>query len=133
MAAYHGQVALVNSLIDAGASTMLLTSNGSSCLHLASQRGHVDVVELLLENLTDSDINLKNSCGKTALFLAVLRNHLNVVKALVERGANVGIKEENGWSPLHVASAKGYFNIMKYLLQKGGSIFSLSDLLACVV
>ena len=71
----------------------------------------------------DGDINLRNSCGKTALYLAVLRNHLNVVKVLVEHGANVGIKEENGWSPLHVASAKGYYSIMKYLLQKGGSIF----------
>jgi ankyrin repeat protein len=56
-----------------GAVGHLLDGDGSALLHLASQGGHYDVVELLLGH--GADANSLNSDGWTPLRLASQRSH----------------------------------------------------------
>ena len=43
--------------------------NGNSCLHIASQNGHFELVKLLVSR--GADVNCANGGGQTALHMAV--------------------------------------------------------------
>jgi ankyrin repeat protein len=55
-------------------------------LHLASQNGHVEVVQFLADHGADSTVQSKN--GHTPLHLASQNEHAEVVQFLVKHGAN---------------------------------------------
>ena len=50
---------------------------GNNALHLASQNGHKDIVELLIEK--GIDINQKCKNGFNALHLASIKGHKDIV------------------------------------------------------
>jgi ankyrin repeat protein len=43
---------------------------------------------------------------------------LSVVKLLVERGADVRLKDDAGWTPLHVAARAGYLSLVHLLVER---------------
>lgn len=57
---------------------------------LASEKGHVSVVNKLL--FTGTDVNTTASDGLTALMIASMEGHVDVVKALLTAGASTDIK-----------------------------------------
>jgi hypothetical protein len=102
-ASYHGYIKQVEAYVNAGADVnscisdeelltigiqaneKILNNKCTNALHLASEKGHVEVVEFLLDN--GADINAKTGRGYTALMYAKLNNHENVEKLLISRGA----------------------------------------------
>jgi len=67
------------------------------CIHEASNHGHRDVVELLLDNGAQSAINDKGgvTCdGITPIYDAASNGHLSVVQLLLDRGAKATIKTD---------------------------------------
>lgn len=50
---------------------------------------------------------------------ASLCSNLEVVKALIAAGADVNVKDEDGWTALYEASRGGYLEIAEYLKQNG--------------
>jgi ankyrin repeat protein len=52
---------------------------------LAAERGHKEVVELLLES--GADVNAKSNIGWTALMLAAFNGHKEIVEILKSYGA----------------------------------------------
>lgn len=44
-----------------------------------------------------------------------------VVKILVERGAQVNVQSQNGFTPLYMAAQENHDGVVKYLLSKGAS------------
>lgn len=52
-------------------------------MHLASLKGHAEVVEILLESGVAAE---KDTCGRTALFFAAQRGHVQVVQTLLASG-----------------------------------------------
>ena len=51
----------------------------------ASKEGHVEIVEMLLNN--GADVNAQDSVRRTALFWASLRGHAEIVAMLLAAGA----------------------------------------------
>ena len=54
-------------------------------------------------------------------------NWLPAVKYLVEEcGADVNLRDANGYSPLHHAAARGDNRMIEYLIDKGGDVHVVS-------
>ena len=60
---------------------------------LASQRGHTEIVQMLLDYGALTDIVSEE--GHSALMLAAMNNHPRVVKILLERGCRKDLKDVN--------------------------------------
>lgn len=101
-AARDGRLALVRTLVDAGADVNKAEANDISPLLMAITNDHMDVARLLVER--GADVNSADFWGRTPLFSAVeIRNRdytrgnehgidraaaLDVVRLLLDRGAN---------------------------------------------
>ena len=86
-------------------------------LSIAANKGHTDIVELLLKN----GAKVYNNEGANAMYFACFQGHLDVVKLLVAHDSKlinaVGIRY--GVSPLFYATKNGHSAVMEYLLKKG--------------
>lgn len=77
---------------------------GSTALHAAAERGHVEVVDVLLDNPA-VDVDAQRLGGSTALHLAARHGHAAVVDRLLARGANRALKTGilDGMTALEIA------------------------------
>ncbi|KAF0719332.1 Aste57867_1116 [Aphanomyces stellatus] len=92
---------------------------GESALHWASERGHLDVVDVLLDT-HGMDVNLVDENGQSALHYASEEDHVDVVRALLHHAIDVNLVDEDGKSALHCASAKGCVQVVRALLATHG-------------
>ena len=75
--------------IKSGGQVNLSTENGFFPLHLAASKGDVDMVSLLVENMSPEEISHPGFGGCTPLHLAVFNGHLPVVSVLTSHGASL--------------------------------------------
>jgi ankyrin repeat protein len=68
------------------------------------------------------DINKQDHNGRTALSLAASEGQLKLVQVLVENGADIGLMDNDGWSPVQwaaqVANTAGGGEVIQYLKSK---------------
>ena len=113
---------IVKVLLDAGADPNVKDTCDDTALMIASARGHLQVVQVLLEN-PQTDPNLKNEewgdgYGSTALIDASGRGHSQVVKTLLSHPKiDPNLRERDGFTALHLASYHGYSRVVKLLLK----------------
>lgn len=75
-------------LLDQGANVNAKNRYGSTALFFACDRGHFDVVKLLVDR--GADMNVKDTFyNATALSWAMIKKHENIVNLLVEKGVDV--------------------------------------------
>ncbi|XP_052449992.1 ankyrin repeat and SAM domain-containing protein 1A isoform X4 [Carassius gibelio] len=89
-------------------------------LHCAAQYGHTQVVQLLLEELTDP--TMRNNKFETPLDLAALYGRLDVVKLLLSAHPNLLSSNTKKHTPLHLASRNGHLPVVEVLLAAGVDI-----------
>ncbi|XP_065067897.1 acyl-CoA-binding domain-containing protein 6-like isoform X2 [Rhopilema esculentum] len=85
--------------------------NGMTMLHWSSDRGHNDMVNLLIKN--GADINMQDNDLQTSLHYAVVCEHAHVIKGLLERGANANLQDDTGATPLDVATSPSIKDLIK--------------------
>lgn len=104
--------------------TQLLASqqnnDNETPLHCAAQYGHTQVVQLLLEELTDP--TMRNNKFETPLDLAALYGRLEVVKLLLRAHPNLLHCNTKKHTPLHLASRNGHLSVVEVLLEAGMDI-----------
>jgi len=66
-------------------------SSGATLLHLAAERGHVDVVSFLLGK--GAEVNKTRQNGATALYAAAHNGRVEVVKTLLNKGQSININK----------------------------------------
>lgn len=99
--------------------------NGRNPLFLAAQRGHTDVIDLLLKH--NLDINETDNYGRTPLYIAVQMAHLRTVERICDGGADLEIADQDGRRPLLIA-----YKISTHCLSSSQSIVSRSADSRCV-
>lgn len=114
---------IVRLLIEYGAAVdkpIKASAAGGTSLEMACQEGHLEVVQILLEN--GASINERGYLGFTPIRVAARNGHLEVVKHLAEKGANIDEQANDKATPLEHAAAKGHYEIVEFLLSKGANI-----------
>ena len=86
-------------------------------LHKAAERGHKEVVQLLIES--GADQNVVDKRGRTSLHWAVSKGHKEVVQLLIENGADLNVADEEGTTPLHCAARSCNKEMVKLLIERG--------------
>ena len=119
---YNGHMNVATYLVEHGANIHLQDKNGDTCLHYASERGHVEVVSKLLAVGAKENpdyVNARNNSGTTPLLITCYNGHMNVATYLVEHGANIHLQDEGGDTCLHYASERGHVEVVSKLLAVG--------------
>lgn len=97
LAARQGNKALINLLLEAGASVNQQSEDrGNTALMDAVAGGFTEVCELLLE--AGTDVNLKSKDDQTALIISVGKNDVAISGLLLKHGANPDINDKLGFS-----------------------------------
>jgi ankyrin repeat protein len=119
-------------------------------IHLAARRGHLAMVELLLNrgaspdardswNATPlfetsapavarlliargADVSTRNDEGTRPLHRAATRDRLELVKLFVRHGADPLARDQRGGRPLHDAARDGTVEIASYLINRGSPV-----------
>ena len=85
---------------------------GHTPLHIASEYGHLEIVNFLLA--AGAEVNKTDKSGDTLLHDASKKGHFKVVKALIRAKADVRIVNHTGKSPIDVAKTN---EIRQYIHQ----------------
>lgn len=75
-----------------------------TCLHIASSRGYVDMVRLLLEH--GANPNIRDCVNNLPIHLAIISSHVQVVTILLEAGTDIHSLDLNGKTVLHLAGTR---------------------------
>lgn len=119
-AAEMGHFRAVTELLARGGATAAnaITAAGVTPLHMASERGRNDVVDVLVAFGAEQP---PDDFGSTPLHRASFAGSVEVVSMLLEGGAIEDARDTNGHTPLHVAAHCGYRQVVCELLRGGAS------------
>jgi ankyrin repeat protein len=84
---------------------------------LAAERGHIELVKVLLKN--GADVNAANLNGESALMRAAENDRAAAVKILLAHHANGNAGDIINCTPLMRAAYRGYVDVVKELLAHG--------------
>ena len=118
-AAYADRLAVVNRLVQRGASVVAKDNHGYLPLHMAAEAGALDVVLLL--RARGSPVDCSTAAGLTAVELASARGHVAVVRELLRKGAVLEAPpaRKRSDSLLHIAARHGQLDLVGFLLGLG--------------
>jgi hypothetical protein len=93
---------------------------GKTALMIASYRGGVDMVRLLVK--AGANVNLRDRENQTALMIASAEGHLDIVRTLVEADAVVDQStQDSDETALMMAADGGHLDVFRFLLSRGAN------------
>ena len=119
-AAACGELESVHTLLRLGGRDSMTKVAGTrgTPLHQAVERGHKDIVLLLLNE--GCPINVVDCKGRSILHCAARYGQIHMVEMMSEQGLDVNIGDDEGLTPLHAAAACGELESVHTLLRLGG-------------
>ncbi len=123
-AAYEGDLEKVKKIIDRNPNQInVQDASGYTPLHLASGKGHIEIVEFLLNHGADIELEIFNR--DTPLLVAARyarHGQYETIKTLLEHGAKVNHKDENGRTALHDAAMYSGKEVINLLISYGADV-----------
>ena len=129
-AAQAGDVALIRTLLEAGADHAALDEAGETPLMHAAHAGHLAAVKVLLAAGAAPDF--KSEPGWTALAKAAYNaetecGYPQVIAALHEAGAELDTRIFFGITPLMLAAGGGDAGVVEWLINNGADVLAAND------
>ncbi|XP_056284870.1 ankyrin repeat domain-containing protein 6-like [Pseudoliparis swirei] len=118
VAAHKGHADNVVQLINKGAK-VAVTKYGRSPLHLASYKGHIEVVRILLK--AGCDLDIQDDGEQTALQRAAVVGNGDIISALIQEGCALDRPDKDGNAALHEVSWHGFSQSVKALVKAGAN------------
>ncbi|KAF1786856.1 Ankyrin repeat-containing domain [Phytophthora cactorum] len=94
----------------------LFKQHGYSPVHHAAARGHLDVLQLLLD--FGWSVDVRNDALETPLHLACFDGHVHVAEFLLDRGADINARTRDEDTPLFYAARKGQYRTVRLLVRR---------------
>jgi hypothetical protein len=116
IAAWEGNVALMEVFVTYGADINKTNALGEQALLHAAWRGNLDAVKWLVEH--GAQLN-REPPSWTALHYAVFAGREQVAQYLIERGADINARSTNGSTPLMMAAYEGREQLARRLIALG--------------
>ena len=106
-------------LLDAGANARWKDSCGRSPIDRACSKGHLTIVEMLINH--DKDLlEIKDNCKRTPLYCAIFSGQEDVIRFLLDCGANVFATDRFcNTTLMHACKIGSNLDIMRLLLAAG--------------
>ncbi|XP_071097328.1 uncharacterized protein [Haliotis cracherodii] len=117
-------VEIVKLLLDNGADPSACDDKGYSCLQIAIQKEHVEMVNFWL----DKGANMEPGFGgHTPLSEACRTKNVEIVKLLLDKGADPSASDYERYSCLQIAIQNEHVELLKLLLDKGANVQTTDD------
>lgn len=130
-AAWYGKIEALRFLYERGAEVNLgrkamedqerLRKGGATALMDAAEKGHVDVVKILLDEMR-ADVKACDNMGQNALIRALWNTDDSkvepITRLLLDHGVDVNVRGEKGKTPLILAVEKKHVGLVKMLLEQ---------------
>ncbi|XP_022091038.1 ankyrin repeat and KH domain-containing protein mask-like isoform X2 [Acanthaster planci] len=125
-AASSGHVGIAKVLLERGAGINTHSNEfKESALTLACYKGHLEMVQFLLE--AGADHEHKTDEMHTALMEASMDGHVEVARLLLDHGAQVNMPADSFESPLTLAACGGHTKLAALLIERGANIEEVND------
>jgi ankyrin repeat protein len=121
-AALYGFSGVANSLITHSEVDIAEFRHSGAPLHVASSRGHIGVVYLLLQHNVNVNAECTSYHNWTPLHFASFNGYAKVAQLLLERGANINARSATNRTPLMFASQRGHLEVVRLLLSNGADV-----------
>jgi ankyrin repeat protein len=98
---------------------------GNSPLHIAAEKGHSEVLNLLLSMKSATKRIFDGNVGKkfTPLHLAAAKGHTTCVVLLLQKmKPKIDVTDHHGMTPLHHAAIQGHFDVAEKLLEATANV-----------
>jgi ankyrin repeat protein len=126
LAAWNGDVNLIQLLHSHGADLNMTTVHGWTPLHLAAWTGNSETAKFLIDNHANNHSTSFDNFW-TALHLASWKGHLTILINLMHAGADINAVNINGVTPLQLAIQNRQLVTAAFLLeQASGTINDIS-------
>jgi len=114
-------------LLKNGASDRVMDKTKRTCLHIASHKGSIECVRVLLR-YSKTTLNELDENGFSALHLASQSGHTVVTQDLLKAGAEVDAKDLLGRTACWLASRHGHASTVQVLYGVGGADVNLGNI-----
>ena len=96
---------LVDELLDSNMYDVNCTDDKQrTCLHIASAKGNVEIIRLLLEH--GANPNIRDCVNNLPIHLAIISSQVPAVTLLLEAGTDIHSLDLNGKTVLHLAGTR---------------------------
>uniref|UniRef100_H0X2J9 Pleckstrin homology domain containing O2 n=1 Tax=Otolemur garnettii TaxID=30611 RepID=H0X2J9_OTOGA len=119
LSAWFGHLRILQILVSSGAKIHCENKDGLTLLHCAAQKGHVPVLEFIMEDLEDVNLDHTDKLGRTAFHRAAEHGQLDAVDFLVGSGCDHSVKDKEGNTALHLAAGRGHVAVLQQLVDIG--------------
>jgi len=119
VAAWHGQLDLVATLLDHGAQPDLKNNNGLTPLFCAVDRGRPKLARLLIEN--GADVTTRGYEGRSLVHMAARAGDTWVLKQAIAHGGDVSASDRGGVKPMEFAVWGNYQGAIRELTSLGAA------------
>jgi hypothetical protein len=124
IAAWEGNIEMMELFHSRGADVNRTTENGEQALLFAAWRGQLEATRWLLDR--GAQLN-RRGLQWSALHYAVFAGQEKVAQFLIERGANINARSTNGSTPLMMAAREGREKLATMLLGLGADANLTND------
>ncbi|KAJ5701244.1 Mg2+ transporter protein CorA-like/Zinc transport protein ZntB [Penicillium malachiteum] len=122
LAVENGKLDVTSYFIEKGADTLKNDLQGNTLLHLAAHTSNADMLEVLLENISKDEKQIRlerpNNAGETPLEVATRYQNMHAITFFLAQGAQVNTQGEFGERMFQDAASHGHLELVQKLVEK---------------